>query len=415
MRVTRKDREVLRELAHRVAEIASAPEQADKARLWTQCNDLQPERPMVFADPQGGWANIDEAWLRCECDPSLRWIEGTLRRKLIRHEHIPDDYPILATLDVPVQVEGANYDDYGFALRTTSTAKPLGAYHIEPVITSERDFERLHFRPVTIDHEATNRAASLADDLVGDVLAVRRVGRTHWRYGLARVLIHMRGLEHMMLDMYAQPGLIHRLMGFLRDDFLHELDLFEGEDALGLNNGPDHVTGSGGLSPTRALPKPDYAGTARATDCICWAESQETVGVGPAQFEEFVLHYQLPLVRRFGLVDYGCCEPLDHKFDLLISRIPNLRWLAVPAWSNRALAAEKIGKRFVYVYKPNPAYVCAPSPAWDEAEREIRGTLEIARGCAIHIVMKDTHTFCHDPGRITRWAKMASRAAREMA
>jgi len=415
MIVTRQDRAVLRDLAHRIADAASLLEQAEKVRLWTACNDLQPERAMVLANPQGGWADIDEAWLRCECDPSLHWIEETLRRRLIQHEHIPDDQPIFATFNVPLQVTGAGYEDYGLALRTTRTDVPQGAYHIDPVITSEQDLERLHFRPLFIDFEATDRAVAFAEDLIGDILAVRRVGRMGWRYGLTRVLIHMRGLEQMMLDMYEQPALLHRLMGFLRDDYLRELDLFEREHAMELNNVPDHITGSGGLSPTQALPAPDYAGVVRPIDCICWAESQETVGVGPAQFDEFVLQYQLPLMRRFGLVDYGCCEQLDHKLDLLIAHIPNLRWLAVSSWSNRSLAAEKIGKRFVYVYKPWPTHVSAPSPAWDEAERDIRETLRIARGCAVHIVMKDTQTFHHDPERITRWATMATRIVREMA
>ncbi len=415
MSIAPKDRETIGNLARRVAEAASAPEQAEKARLWTQCNDLRPERPMVYADPQGGWSELDEAWLHLECDPGLRWIEEPLRRKLIRHEHIPDDYPIMATFDVAPSVTGDGYDDYGLSLRSVDTGERKGAYRIEPAIVSDRDLDRLHFRPVRIDHEATNLAAEMAAELVGGVLDVRRVGRTWWRYGLTRVLVHMRGLERMMLDTYEQPALFHRLMAFLRDDFIDELGLYERERAVGSNNGPENVTGSGGLCPTTDLPSPGAGSGASVSDCVCWGESQETVGMGPAQFEEFVLEYQLPLMARFGLADYGCCEPLDAKFDVLIRRVPNLRWLSVPTWSDRKLAVEKIGRRFVFVYKPNPTHICTPSPAWDEAEREIRETLTIARGCAVHVVMKDTHTFCDDPTRITRWAEMARRAAMESA
>ena len=137
--------------------------------------------------------------------------------------------------------------------------------------------------------------------------------------------------------------------------------------------------------------------------------------VGPDQFDEFVLQYQLPLLRRFGLVDYGCCEPLDRKYDLLMQKIPNLRWLAVQRWADRALAAEKIGADYVYVYKPNPAPICTPTPDWDDAEKDIRDTLEVARDCPLHIVMKDTHTFCSQPERITRWTNLASRLARDAA
>jgi len=393
------------------------PEQAEKVRLWTACNDLKPQRAMVYADPQNGWAEIDAAWLRCECeDERCRTIERTLRRKIIRHEHIPDDFPILDTLDVPTRVTGAGYDDYGFALQTTKSDEERGAYHIEPVIRCLEDIEKLHFRPVQVDHLTTERQFRYVQELLGDILQVRKAGRTYWRYGLSRVLIHMRGLNNMMLDMYDNPEMVHRLMVFLRDVKMHELDVMEREQAIGFNNTPDSVNGTGGLAITTSLPfEADLEGSPTLADSRCWGESQETVGVGPRHFDEFVLHYQLPLLKRFGLVAYGCCEPLDHKIDLLIERVPHLRWVSVAPWANRELLAEKVSNRYVYVYKPNPSHICAPTPDWHAAEREIRETLAIARDCPTHIVMKDTHTFHSDPKRITRWSLMVTRIAREIA
>ena len=414
--VGRSERIILRGLAKRVAEIAALPEQTEKARLWTVCNDLKPERAMVLANPQHGWQEVDAAWgeLRCQDEP-VRGFEHALRRKIIRHEHIPDDYPVLNTFKVGVKVTGSGYDDYGLKLGVTRSEQKDGAYQIDAAIKSEKDLHKLHFRPIRIDHDAADRAAELAQDLFGDILQVEKTGKTFWRYGLTRVLIHMRGLDQMMLDMYDNPGLMHRLMGFLRDDYMREMDLFEQTNAVSLNNTPEDLTGAGGLSPTEDLPGDDFDGTVRVRHCICWGESQETVGVGPKQFDEFVLQYQLPLMQRFGLVDYGCCEPLDHKLDLLIEKVPKLRWLAVSPWADRELAAEKIGTNCVYVFKPNPTPICSPAPNWEQAERDIRETLEIAKGCAVHIVMKDTHTFCGEPERITRWAEIASRVVREMA
>jgi hypothetical protein len=414
MGISATDRQILRDLAKRVAEIAALPQQSEKARLWKACNDLKPQRAMVFADPQNGWAELNAAWLRLLCnDASLHWMEHSLRARTIRHEHIPDDFPILAEFRVPLSVHGADYEDYGLHLGVQRTAQKGGAYRIEPAVHSEKDLEKLHFRPIRIDHKATDGQVAAARDIFGDILPVRKTGRTFWRYGLTRVLIHMRGLDQMMLDMYDNPSLLHRMMAFLRDDFLREIDLFEQAGGLALNNTPDTITGSGGLGPTGDLPAADFSGTVRPKDCFCSAESQETVGVGPAQFDEFVLQYQLPLMQRFGLVDYGCCEPLDHKLDLLRRKIPNLRWVAVSPWSNRQLAAERLGRRYVYVYKPNPARICAPRADWEAAEEDIRSTLRIARACPVHVVMKDTHTLCNEPDRVTRWAELAVRIAKE--
>ena len=47
MAIPNRDRSILRDLAQRVAEIAARPEQAEKARLWTVCNDLRPERAIT--------------------------------------------------------------------------------------------------------------------------------------------------------------------------------------------------------------------------------------------------------------------------------------------------------------------------------------------------------------------------------
>jgi len=414
--MSESDRALLRELATQVAAIAALPEQAEKARLWTACNDLRPERAMVYADPQNGWKDLEPAWLHLECqDPVLRGFEHPLRRKLIHHQHIRDDFPILDTYEIPVQVSGSGYDDYGLELGRMDADVDDGAYHIEPAVRSEEDLARLHCRPLRIETEAADRSAALAEDLFGDILTVLRTGRMSWRYGLTRPLIHMRGLDQMMLDMYDNPRLLHQLLGLLQEDLSRELDLFEQAGEVSLNNTADHVTGSGGLSPTADLPGPDFDDSPQARHCICWGESQETVGVGPDLFDEFVLQYQLPLLQRFGLVDYGCCESLDHKFDLIINQVPRLRWLAVTPWADREVAADKIGGDYVYVYKPNPSHICAPQPDWDAAEQEIRQTLTIARGCPVHLAMKDTHTFCGEPERLTRWADMATRVAIEMA
>nr|MBC8423463.1 hypothetical protein [bacterium] len=255
MTTSTRDRILLRDLARRVADVASLPEQAEKTRLWTACNDLHPERPMVFANPQNGWSEIDAAWVHLECrDSGLRGWEHALRRRLVRHEQIRDDYPILSTFPISIPIAGNGYDDYGLELAVTRSDQTDGAYHIEPAIRTGTDLERLHCRPLQLDHAAADRAVDCAHDLFGDILQVHKTGRTSWRYGLTRVLVHMRGLDRMFLDMYDAPNLLHRLLAFLRDDFMREIDLFEQQEAIGLNNTPDHVTGSGGLSPTRSLP-----------------------------------------------------------------------------------------------------------------------------------------------------------------
>ena len=197
-------------------------------------------------------------------------------------------------------------------------------------------------------------------------------------------------------------------MSFLRVEQLREYGYYEREGLLGRNNGSEVLTGSGGIAATDELPGPgSEPARVRALDLFAWGESQETSGVGPDQFAEQVLAYQLPVLDRFGLVDYGCCEALDKRLDLVLRSFPRLRWVSVSPWADRALAAEKLGNRYVYCWKPQPSLICRERPDSAAAEREIGETLSI--------VMKDTNSFFGDPARATRWALMARRAVEDAA
>ena len=87
-----KDREILRSLAGRVAEIAALPIQEEKRRLWCKLNGLKPERPMVTID-QVCWSEMNiegKLDLHCE-DEECRYYERTLRRILLQWEYFPVD------------------------------------------------------------------------------------------------------------------------------------------------------------------------------------------------------------------------------------------------------------------------------------------------------------------------------------
>ena len=144
-----------------------------------------------------------------------------------------------------------------------------------------------------------------------------------------------------------------------------------------------------------------------------FGESQEFVQVGPEHWYEFVLQYQLPILERFAINHYGCCEPLHQKFELLVRHVPRLRRVSVSPWWDPADAAAKLTDRYIFSWKPNPAMICAPAVNWDAVEKATRETLAVARGCCVEMIMKDTHTFAGDPARIERWSRIASRCAAE--
>ena len=407
-RIGDEDRRVLRELAKRVAEIAALPIQAERARLWKALNRRSPERAMVLA--QTG-AIMPEVELRCE-EPMCRQWEWGLRWKLHRYEHIHDDYPCTDFLDIRYAVD---VSDYGVKEgRIYGEIDGFGAYKVNPTINSPEDFEKLRPRRISVDHEATDRRVEVAEEVLGDILHVRKQGETMCRNMLTRKLIHLRGFDQFLLDMYDNPELLHQMMAFLRDETLREWEIYEREGALSLNSGPDDIRGTGGVAYTDELPSQDHNGHVRMRDMVCFGDSQESVGVGPEFFNEFVLQYQLPLMNCFGQVDYGCCEPQDGKFDLLFEHIPRLCSVSVHPWGNREEAAEKLADRYVYAYKPHPGVLELPEPDYETAERELRETLEIAAGCCVSLTMKADLTV-DTADRVVRWTDIAQRVVAEVA
>ena len=216
----------------------------------------------------------------------------------------------------------------------------------------------------------------------------------------------MRGFQQFLMDFYDSPHETHKLMGFLADNFAHEIDYLIGEQAVSPNTLANDYSGVGGPCATDALPGREKDGSYTTQDFACWAESQETVGVSPGQFEEFVFRYQKPLVERFGLCGYGCCEGLQDRFEIISRGLPNLRWVAVSPWADAARMAEQIGRDYVYLYKVNPALVVAEQPDWQAAAAQVRGIHAMTRGMSVQYSLKDTNTFCGEPERITRWVNM---------
>ena len=153
----------------------------------------------------------------------------------------------------------------------------------------------------------------------------------------------------------------------------------------------------------------------RAEDLWVLLESQETVGVGPRQYREFILPYEDRIARRFGRVYYGCCEPVHTRWQA-ISEIANVRRVSVSPWCNEDFMAEALGRRYVYSRKPNPTLISTRTFDDTLIRADLRHTLERthAHGCTVEVIMKDVHTLCGKPDRLTRWVQIARQEIAEI-
>ncbi len=261
-------------------------------------------------------------------------------------------------------------------------------------------------RSSSVDYRTTLETLALAAEVFRGVLAVGLRGVWWWSLGLTWDLARLVGLEKMLYLMYDDPGMVHRIMGLLRDGYLAKLDYLSGHNLLSLNNNHAYV-GSGGIGYSRELPGRTLDGTGvRPRDMWCLTESQETIGVSPEQFEEFVFQYQKPIQERFGLNCYGCCEPLESRWHI-VKKTPRLRRVSVSPWADQGKMAEFLGNSYVYSRKPAPSLLAVPHMDEEAARADIRRTLEITRGCIVELVMKDNHTLGGNPQNLVRWVRIA--------
>ena len=391
----------LRSLAGQVADLAARPVEAAKRELWYRHNALQPGRPLVFCDPENGWNEIiGQDSLVCRGALARHW-EMILRKEIFWGSVMNDDRVVTGTFDVPYV-----FSESDWGLHEVYTKEDdLGSYIWDaPLKDYSSDLQRLRFPEIVVDQHATATMVDLAREAVGDFLQVRLRGVWWWTLGMTWTLVRLRGLTQMMMDMVDEPEGLHRIMAFLRDGHMARLDFLQSNGLLSLNNDGTYV-GSGGFGWSRELPQQDFGGHVRTSDMWGFGESQETVGVSPAMFEEFVFPYQLPLLERFGLNCYGCCEPLNARWHI-VSKVPNLRRVSVSAWADLDRMAEQLGDRYVFSWKPRPADLA--SAHFDEtAVREyISAALKSTRDCRFEIIMKDNHTIGGDPRRVSRWVEI---------
>lgn len=412
MNIGPRDRDVLRELAKKVAEIGNQPVQKERAELWRRHNDLDAAvRPLVLIFPEGAWREmLTDKDLQCET-PDARGLEWDLRHRLYYAEHLQDDNVI-----EPVMACWTSVHDTGWGVtqKRVNPDDPTGAAHYEPVIREEADIEKIKMPQVTVDMDATRKRLQELEDLFGGILTIERRCHAYNGFAIMDEFATWRGLGQVLLDMVDRPEWLHACMERMYHGMVARHEAVMKSGAVTLNN-RNHYTGSGGNGYTSQLPQKDFDGVqVRSRDLWGMATTQIFSDVSPAMHEEFALQYERRYLERFGLNCYGCCEPLHHKFDIAKS-IRNLRRISISPWADVRKSAAQLGNRYVYSWKPNPAIVAGV--AWDPAgvRRQIREFLEATRGCVVEMILKDTHTCCHDPRRMWEWTRIAKEVATEFA
>jgi len=396
------EKDVLRALAGRVAGLAALPIMNEKRELWRKHNRLEETRPIIFCDPENGWNEIiTERQLKCRTKIARRW-EMNLRKEIFWGEEMGDDRPVEACFNVPYTCSA---DFWGAEIKYHRTEQ-FGSFVWDiPIKDYAAELKRIHPLTFEIDWPVSKGCYELAREIFGGVLTVRQKGTWWWSLGVTYPAILLRGMENMFTDFHEHPDELKQLLSIISEGFMKKLDYLEANHLLSLNNDGTYV-GSGGYGYTDELPQPGFNGTVRCQDMWGFTESQETVGVSPRMYEEFIYPCEKPIMDRFGLTCYGCCEPLDTRWQV-VKRHNRLRRASCSAWANLGKMADYLQDDFILSLKPSPSTLAVSSPDWSAIRIYLRRAIEIARGGCLEIIMKDNHTLGNRPENAVEWVRIA--------
>jgi hypothetical protein len=404
-----KDRTILRELASKIAEIAALPVQEEKRRLWRKLNGLHPERPMVTID-QVSWGEMDidgKLALHCE-DAECRNYETAFRRLLFQWEYFPVEMVVEPFIKVHKAVKNS-----GFGI--TTQEHTLEAYENSDVLSHKYEnqfnsiddvMNKVKMPVITHDTAETKRRMEAAHWLFDGVMPLREEGFDPYLSIWDPIALWM-SVEGALYGLVDKPDMMHALSKRIVDGYMTELDQLEEQGLLCHSQALIHCTGAF----TGDLPAPGFkAEKPRTKDIWMFGLAQMFTTVSPAMFEEYEIDDMMPIFERFGLVYYGCCDPLDGKMKE-VRKIPHLRKISMSPWANKERGASEIGKDYVFSNKPNPAFISAFNEEVIRTDLEETKAVCEKNGCPLEFIFKDISTVGHEPLRLKKWADIAMKVA----
>ena len=406
--ISQKDREILRNLARRKLEYANSPQNAEILKKWDALAHGRRETPTVRLLFSNFPHEVITPRLQCEGE-TARGFEYSLLSSLVGRELFDDDTPLAPNFEVHWDAWASPFGIQPHLTRASSG--PSQGYHIDPVVNDlAEDFDKLRGGSFGADREKTKARIAVAEDLFGDILPVKMTMGS-LSGAITNPLVSLMGMENYYCSMYDYPEKLHEVMEMATRLYEDYYDFLEKEGLLLPTCGVSPVAQES-FAFNSELPEENVAKT---TQCWGFLESQETTAVSPETYGEFVYPYQDRLVKRYGLLSYGCCERVDAIWPDYLSKWKNLRKLSVSPFNNEPQVGEYLrGSNVVYYSKPRAEFVTNPGPLDEDALRGyFKGVCEAASGCLFEMAQREVGTIFGDYERGRRYVQIAKECIEE--
>ncbi len=410
--MNRTDISILRDLAQKYIEMCNSEQHCEKRDTWRKHNALQQTRPLILAMNRVHFDGTPESVCLCQEEP-FRAHEYWLRFCLY-HAAVNDDtvFPGWNSVRASLILPGEGWAPWGVPFKTESLGSGLG-WKIDHPLKSLEDSQKMIQPHHRIDEQQTALNFNRLNDAIGDIVPiVMDRGPLFGAFpgDLSTDMGYLRGPEQMMYDMMDNPEWFHKTMAFMRDGVLQNHSECEAAGHLRTFNSTNQS-----VPYATDLPDPSADDTP-VTRKQLWLffAAQEFASTSPEMHDEFLLQYQIPIMEKYGLVAYGCCEDLTHKIDIL-RKIPNLRRIAVTPWADVPSCAEQIGTDYVCSWRPNPAAMVSNTFDPERVRKITREALTAFKHnhCIVDITLKDVHNIGNEPHRIKEWVRISKECARD--
>lgn len=380
----------LRELAKKYLEYAHLDEMREKERLWYEHNDFIGRRTPVIMEID---TFLDDIMPPLKCETRFgKEIEKYLQFYIVNYELIGDDKVIPTEYRVPREIDFKIFD-FDIKEDHADGGKGVG-FHTEPVITDlETQVYELKKSTYRYDRKTTEQHFAYAQEVLGDLMPVVYDNQSlRWAFMPTKIVVDLMTMQEMFMAMYDCPDEFHLLMRKITDD-LKEYCMWQEKEGLLTWNGGNHFVGSGSYGFTKSLKQNN--------PCLknMWGNmnSQESVGISPAMYEEFLAPYYRELAEMFGAVYYGCCEPANEAWDS-IRTYANLKKVSVSAWADESFMGKVLAEnKIIYSRKPSPNFIGVPNSFIEaEFEKYMEETFKAADSCQLEIIFRDIYTLGGD-------------------
>ena len=400
--MTPQERARLRQLAREQREIAHSPVNQERVALWRLHNACRAPRPLVHVELDTFAEELVEPRLQCQ-SPMARRLERELLQNMLNLTEFDDDWVVADHFGVEWETW---FRPFGWETRTRRAEDGHGGrlgHCFEPVLIDlAEEADKLGPTDFGVDEAATKAHFEAAQEAFGDLLPVRMTMSSP-PVVLTQHIVHLMGMENMYIAMMDEPVRFAAMLDRLADDYLRFFACLAEGGYLRPTNSYELLR-QGNRCFTDELPAGQPAST---REMWGFMDSQETVSVSPQMFHELVFPSYKKVAGAFGLLSYGCCEPVSAVWQDLRT-LPRLRKVSVSPWCDEAFMGEQLrGSRIVFHRKPSPNYLGLAGTMDEDALRaHFRQTLRAARGCTLEFTQRDVYSVQRDPARVRRYVQL---------